>query len=96
MDEASAIKSANTLQFNAIFNIQTEYRWCLTGTLINNSEEDLFSIFKFLKIDVFSEEYWWNQYIRKQNCQEAKLHILYTILKPILLRRTKQSTLING
>ena len=35
-------------------NLKSKYSWCLTGTLIQNSEQDLFAIFKFLRVEVFS------------------------------------------
>jgi DNA repair protein RAD5 len=52
----------------------------------------LFAIFKFLRVEVFSEEPWWNQYIKNAGCKQAKLNIIQTVLRPIVLRRTKAST----
>jgi DNA repair protein RAD5 len=96
LDEAHNIRSINTLQFNAVMNLKSMYSWCLTGTLIQNSEQDLFAIFKFLRIEVFSEESWWNQYIKNTSCTQAKLNVIQTVLRPIVLRRTKASTSNQG
>jgi DNA repair protein RAD5 len=77
-------------------NLKSKYSWCLTGTLIQNSEQDLFAIFKFLRVEVFSEEAWWNQYIKNTTCTQAKLNVIQTVLRPIVLRRTKASTSNQG
>ena len=76
--------------------LKGKYSWCLTGTLIQNSEQDLFAIFKFLRVEVFSEESWWNQYIKNAGCLQEKLNVIQTVLRPIVLRRTKKSTSNDG
>lgn len=73
-------------------NLKSKFSWCLTGTLIQNSEQDLFAIFRFLRVEVFSEEAWWNQYIKNAGCTQAKMNVIQTVLRPIVLRRTKAST----
>ena len=55
MDEAHNIKNTETLQCKGAVELSSDYVWCLTGTLVQNSISDLFAIFKFLKIEVFSE-----------------------------------------
>lgn len=58
--------------------------------------DELFSLFHFLKIDTFSDYFWFNNYINKQESQAEKFNLLQRILAPILLRRTKASVYQNG
>lgn len=51
LDEAHFIKSHTTRTCRAVCSIKATYRWCLTGTPIQNSVEDLFSLLHFLKVD---------------------------------------------
>lgn len=48
--KAHVIRNVSTNQFSAILTLQAHIRWCLTGTPIQNSLEDLGSLIKFLRI----------------------------------------------
>jgi DNA repair protein RAD5 len=89
LDEAHNIKGRQTNQSKAASMLESHYRWCLTGTPIQNKYDDLFSLINFLRVETFSEYFWWNTYINKENDQERD-NILKAIISPILLRRTKQ------
>lgn len=67
-------------------------RWVLTGTPLQNSFEDLYSLVHFLKLDLFEKYSWWNKYINKNTNSEEVFQMISSILHPILLRRTKNST----
>ena len=54
LDEPHQIREPNTIQFRATMSLKSTYRWCLTGTLIQNAEKDLFPILKFLGIEFLS------------------------------------------
>ncbi|CAK67377.1 unnamed protein product (macronuclear) [Paramecium tetraurelia] len=96
LDEAHVIKSKSTACAKAASSIQAKSRWCLTGTPIQNHLEDLFSLFHFLQVETFSDYYWFNHYINKQQDKAAKFNLLHEILRPLLLRRTKQSESIQS
>lgn len=59
----------------AVFQLQSKYRWCLTGTPIQNSLEDLFSLLFFLQVPEVSDYSWFKTNIIKmahsQNQQQA-------------------------
>ncbi|CAD8060264.1 unnamed protein product [Paramecium sonneborni] len=90
LDEAHIIKSKSTTCAKAASSVEAQCRWCLTGTPIQNHLEDLFSLFHFLQVETFQDYYWFNHYINKQQDNTIKFNLLHEILKPILLRRTKQ------
>jgi hypothetical protein len=48
LDEAQSIKNATTLAAHAAWSLHARHRWCLSGTPIQNSVDDLFSYFKWV------------------------------------------------
>ena len=49
LDEAHYIKNKQTKVASACYSLDTIYRWCLTGTPIQNRLDDLYSLIFFLK-----------------------------------------------
>lgn len=49
MDEAQVIKSPRTRVAHAAWSLKADRRWCLTGTPVQNSVDDFYSYFKFLR-----------------------------------------------
>ncbi|CAD8127263.1 unnamed protein product [Paramecium sonneborni] len=91
LDEAHNIKSKQSLQSKSANALEADYRWCLTGTPMQNKHDDLFALIQFLKVETFSHYFWWNTYINKEENEEDQIRILSQILQPIILRRTKNS-----
>ncbi|MCR5741179.1 MAG: SNF2 helicase associated domain-containing protein [Gammaproteobacteria bacterium] len=89
IDEAQYIKNSNALRYKAIKRLKSEYRFALTGTPIENSLSDLWSIFDFLnpgyfkKLNVFLSEYE----------DDKDKDILVKKVLPFILRRTKEEML---
>ncbi|CAH8390854.1 unnamed protein product [Eruca vesicaria subsp. sativa] len=97
LDEAQTIKNHRTQVARACCGLRAKRRWCLSGTPIQNTIDDLYSYFRFLRYDPYA--------VYKSFCNTIKVPItrnsqngykkLQAILKAIMLRRTK-GTLLDG
>ncbi|EGR29118.1 hypothetical protein IMG5_162580 [Ichthyophthirius multifiliis] len=96
LDEAQNIKNRKSNIAKACFLLNSQYRWCLTATPIENILDDLFSLLQFLNVETFGEWFWWNSYINDEQKKSDSFDLLHQILKPLILRRTKQSKYENG
>uniref|UniRef100_A0AAV1TG89 RanBP-type and C3HC4-type zinc finger-containing protein 1 n=1 Tax=Peronospora matthiolae TaxID=2874970 RepID=A0AAV1TG89_9STRA len=94
LDEAHSIKNRSAGYFKTCSALKATHRWCLTGTPIQNTLDDMFSLLCFLKYQPWSRIAWWKRVIIKPY-EDGKdvntLSRLKAILTPILLRRTKRS-----
>ncbi|XP_021278351.1 DNA repair protein RAD5A isoform X2 [Herrania umbratica] len=98
LDEAHTIKSSKSQISMAATALVADRRWCLTGTPIQNKLEDLYSLLRFLRVEPWGNWPWWNKLIQKpfEEGDERGLKLVQSILKPIMLRRTKCSTDRDG
>ncbi|XP_010031449.2 DNA repair protein RAD5A isoform X2 [Eucalyptus grandis] len=98
LDEAHTIKSSKSQISMAAAALVANCRWCLTGTPIQNSLEDIYSLLRFLRVEPWANWAWWNKLIQKpfEEGDERGLKLVQTILKPIMLRRTKFTTDRDG
>ncbi|GFP95905.1 putative swi/snf-related matrix-associated actin-dependent regulator of chromatin subfamily a member 3-like 3 [Phtheirospermum japonicum] len=93
LDEAHTIKSSKTQAAQAAFALSSYCRWCLTGTPLQNNLEDLYSLLRFLHVEPWCNWAWWNKLIQKpyENGDHRGLKLVKAILRPLMLRRTKES-----
>ncbi|KAK6138892.1 hypothetical protein DH2020_027366 [Rehmannia glutinosa] len=93
LDEAHTIKSSKTQAAQAAFAMTSYCRWCLTGTPLQNNLEDLYSLLCFLHVEPWCNWAWWNKLIQKpyENGDHRGLKLVKAILRPLMLRRTKES-----
>ncbi|PHH71141.1 hypothetical protein CDD82_6721 [Ophiocordyceps australis] len=54
LDEAHCIKTRTTMTAKACFALKTDYRWCLTGTPLQNRIGEFFSLVRFLNMTPFA------------------------------------------
>jgi len=95
-DEAQYIKNNNTQNSKVIKQMQAENRFALTGTPIENSLAELWSIFDFIMPDyLFSYRKFKELYelpIIRDNDQEV-MKRLKNMIEPFILRRIKKEVL---
>ncbi len=95
-DEAQYIKNNNTQNSKVIKQMHAENRFALTGTPIENSLSELWSIFDFIMPDyLFSYRKFKELYelpIVRDNDQNA-MKRLKNMIEPFILRRVKQEVL---
>ncbi|XP_075057999.1 helicase-like transcription factor [Mixophyes fleayi] len=93
LDEGHTIRNPNAQQTKAVHSLDAERRWVLTGTPIQNSLKDLWSILSFLKLKPFTDREWWNRTIQRPVTMgdQGGLRRLQALIKNTTLRRTKTS-----
>ncbi len=79
LDEAQKIKNNNSKASFAVRILRRERSWAMTGTPVENSVGDLFSIFRFVKKDLLN--------------QSMNRPTIHKLMKPYFLRRIKSDVL---
>lgn len=95
-DEAQYIKNNNTQNFKAIKEINAETRFALTGTPIENSLSELWSIFDFVMPGyLFSYRKFKELYETPivKNEDQSTMKKLKMLIEPFILRRIKEDVL---
>lgn len=89
------IRNSATKQSTAALNLKAERRWCVSGTPIQNSMEDLLSMLKFLHLSPFSSRKVFEKHIISPLRSESPdaFQNLKLLLRAICLRRN--SSLLN-
>ena len=95
-DEAQYIKNNNTQNFKAIKKVKSEIRYALTGTPIENSLSELWSIFDFIMPEyLFSYRKFKEVYeipiVRDEDIYSIEK--LKLLIEPFILRRVKSEVL---
>ncbi|OUR97097.1 hypothetical protein A9Q84_12260 [Halobacteriovorax marinus] len=91
LDEAQHIKNAQSLTAKSVNLLQSNNRFIITGTPVENNLSELFSLFKFLSPRVFG-----TGKITKENLTSGNESVINNILKglrPLILRRLKKDVL---
>lgn len=95
LDEAQHIKNRGTRNAKSVKMIQASHRLILTGTPVENSLEELWSLFDFLMPGLLSSyDRFVEKYIRTPGHSNSKnMELLRRKISPFILRRMKKDVL---
>ncbi len=88
-DEAQALKNAQTLRSKSSILLNANSKIALTGTPIENSLEDLWSIFNIINPNLLGSKESFNEKFGYSSGRKA----LKSLVNPFILRRTKNTVL---
>jgi non-specific serine/threonine protein kinase len=91
LDEAQAIKNPGTRQTRAVKELKAPMRIALTGTPVENSLGDLWSLFDFLNPGLLGGSAQFTRYAKRlaQNPEAGGFAPLRQLVRPYILRRLK-------
>lgn len=100
IDEAQCIKNKGTNTAKAAYLLQSRYRWCMTGTPMMNNVSELFSLVHFCRLRPYNDAQRFKADIatplggtQPPQEQARAMKKLQGLIKGVMLRRTKNSTL---
>lgn len=93
LDEAHSVKSKITRASKAVCRLDSTFRWCLTGTPMQNNVDELQSLIKFLRIAPYNDQTKFSKDISRGlvNGSTSSMQKLQVLIKSIMLRRKKDS-----
>ncbi|KAE9585259.1 putative DNA helicase chromatin remodeling SNF2 family [Lupinus albus] len=99
LDEAQAIKSANSIRWKTLLSFNCRNRLLLTGTPVQNNMAELWALLHFIMPTLFDSHEQFNEWFSRGienhaehggTLNEHQLNRLHSILKPFMLRRVKK------
>lgn len=94
LDEAHYVRNHKSQMAEAVCGLVACKRWALSGTPIQNKAMDLYSILKFLQCSPFDDLRVWKRWVDNKNA--AGQTRLATVMKTLMLRRTKAELMAKG
>ncbi|MGM9476879.1 DEAD/DEAH box helicase [Pedobacter sp. GSP4] len=93
LDESQNIKNPASKSFKAVRSLKSKHRLILSGTPVENSVSDLWSQLTFLNPGLLgTQAFFFEEYVQaiEKKKDEEKARKLQSIIKPFVLRRTKE------
>lgn len=91
LDEAHEVRTRSTKQHQAAVTLTAEYRWCLTGTPIQNTVEDLGALVAFLRVPILDNHATFRKFIATPSASNSgdRFKNLRFLLNSICIRRSR-------
>lgn len=93
IDEAQNIKNPSSMNAKSVKSIKTNLKFALTGTPIENSLTELWSIFDFIMPGYLFSKSVFNESFEKKTEEEDTISELNKYIKPFILRRYKKDVI---
>ena len=93
LDESQNIKNPASKSFKSVRSLKSKHRLILSGTPVENSVGDLWSQLTFLNPGLLgTQAFFYDEYVQaiEKKKDEEKARKLQSIIKPFVLRRTKE------
>ncbi|XP_021925185.1 chromodomain-helicase-DNA-binding protein 1 isoform X3 [Zootermopsis nevadensis] len=88
VDEAHRLKNDDSLLYKALMEFDTNHRLLITGTPLQNSLKELWSLLHFIMPDKFSS---WEEFEKEhENAAQRGYSKLHKQLEPFIIRRVKK------
>mmetsp|Transcript_59417 Transcript_59417/g.145401 ORF Transcript_59417/g.145401 Transcript_59417/m.145401 type:complete len:1326 (-) Transcript_59417:1146-5123(-) len=96
LDECHQTKNHTTVVSRACCLVSAERRWCVSGTIIQNSLDDVYALMRILKHEPWNEYGFWKAAVSALSDVNVALDRVKRLLRPIMIRRTKDSLGSDG
>jgi len=93
LDEAQAVKNSTSQSSKACRLIQADHRLAMSGTPVENHLGELWTLFEFLNPGMLGRSAKLSALTGKQSQDTDTAHLLAKMVRPFLLRRTKEQVL---
>ncbi|NBC81969.1 MAG: DEAD/DEAH box helicase family protein [Bacteroidetes bacterium] len=96
LDESQAIKNPDSLRYKAVCLLKAQRRFVMTGTPIENNTVELYAQMNFLNPGLLGNLSFFRKEFAgavEQTKDKEKLEELRTLIKPFILRRTKEQVM---
>lgn len=93
LDESQNIKNASSKSFQAVRQLKSRHKLILSGTPVENSVNDLWTQMSFINPGLLgSQQFFQNEFVTpvEKKKDEDKARKLQALIKPFVLRRTKE------
>lgn len=93
LDEAHCIRDRSSLNHRSVYALHARFRWCLTGTPIQNRIEDFGALINFLRVQPFDSQSMFTHHIANpvKNGDQSGFKKLKKLVHSTSMRRTKAS-----
>lgn len=91
LDEAQMVESNAAAATEMAMRLSAKNLWCVTGTPIQRSLEDMYGLLRFLRAEPFDDRRWWNEVIKNpyERGNIGAIQFTHDIFRHLMWRSTK-------